>query len=148
DKGKGKAGEEEEEADSDSDVEGMTDAERRLKPYQDNEELARKVEEEWNAEEEATKAYLTNEYDFIQARLRAEEILAKRVQEQEREKFTVSKQAKFLHDTIAAQRKFFAQNRSETIRNRPPTKTQLRNQMMTYLKHVGNKKHVDLKSKT
>ncbi|GKC92429.1 hypothetical protein Tco_1157871, partial [Tanacetum coccineum] len=37
-----------------------------------------------------------------------------------------------------AQRKFLAQQRSEAIRNRPPTKNQLRNQMMTYLKHVGN----------
>ncbi|GJY01537.1 hypothetical protein Tco_0359689 [Tanacetum coccineum] len=55
--------------------------------------------------------------------------------------------AKFLHDTIAAQRKFLAQQRSEAIRNRPPTKNQLRNQMMTYLKHVGNFKHAELKIK-
>ncbi|GJW42639.1 hypothetical protein Tco_0071438 [Tanacetum coccineum] len=34
------------------------------------------------------------------------------------------------------------------MRNKPPTRTQLRNQMMTYLKHVGNKKHSDLKNKT
>ncbi|GJU03037.1 ribonuclease H-like domain-containing protein [Tanacetum coccineum] len=47
----------------------------------------------------------------------------------------------------AAQRKFLAQQRSEAIRNRPPTKNQLRNQMMTYLKHVGNFKHADLKTK-
>ncbi|GJT86868.1 hypothetical protein Tco_1068585 [Tanacetum coccineum] len=33
------------------------------------------------------------------------------------------------------------------IRNRPPTKNQLRNQMMTYLKHVGNFKHAELKIK-
>ncbi|GJU90665.1 hypothetical protein Tco_1303088 [Tanacetum coccineum] len=33
------------------------------------------------------------------------------------------------------------------IRSRPPTRTQLRNQMMTYLKHVGGKKHADLKNK-
>ncbi|GJW78926.1 hypothetical protein Tco_0140608 [Tanacetum coccineum] len=37
--------------------------------------------------------------------------------------------------------------RSEAIRNRPPTKNQLRNQMMTYLKHVGNFKHAELKIK-
>ncbi|GJR67175.1 hypothetical protein Tco_0013240 [Tanacetum coccineum] len=43
--------------------------------------------------------------------------------------------------SIAAQRKFLAQPRSEAIRNRPPIKNQLRNQMMTYLKHVGNFKH-------
>ncbi|GKB89190.1 putative ribonuclease H-like domain-containing protein [Tanacetum coccineum] len=34
------------------------------------------------------------------------------------------------------------------IRNKPPTRTQFRNQMMTYLKHVGNKKYSDLKNKT
>ncbi|GJV99665.1 putative ribonuclease H-like domain-containing protein [Tanacetum coccineum] len=63
-------------------------------------------------------------------------------------KFTVEERAKFLHDTIAAQRRFLAEQRAIAIRNRPPTRTQLRNQMMTYLKHVGNKKHSDLKNKT
>ncbi|GKE69363.1 hypothetical protein Tco_1527435, partial [Tanacetum coccineum] len=57
-------------------------------------------------------------------------------QEEEREKFTVEERAKFLYDTIAAQRRFLAQQRSEAIRNKPPTKNQLRNQMMTYLKHI------------
>ncbi|GJU98603.1 putative ribonuclease H-like domain-containing protein [Tanacetum coccineum] len=65
-----------------------------------------------------------------------------------REKFTVEERAKFLHDTIAAQRRFLAEQRAIAIRNKPPTRTQLRNQMMTYLKHVGNKKHSDLKNKT
>ncbi|GJS17387.1 hypothetical protein Tco_0411859 [Tanacetum coccineum] len=32
-------------------------------------------------------------------------------------------------------------------KNKPPTKNQLRNQMMTYLKHVGNFKHAELKIK-
>ncbi|GKA47717.1 hypothetical protein Tco_0740600 [Tanacetum coccineum] len=47
-------------------------------------------------------------------------------QEQEREQFTIEERAKFLHDTIAAQRKFLAQQRSEAIRNIPLTKNQLR----------------------
>ncbi|GKC22065.1 hypothetical protein Tco_1024215 [Tanacetum coccineum] len=64
-----------------------------------------------------------------------------------RNQFTIEERAKFLHDTIAAQRKFLAQQRSEAIRNRPPTKNQLKNQMMTYLKHVVNFKHFDLKTK-
>ncbi|GJT49602.1 hypothetical protein Tco_0975759 [Tanacetum coccineum] len=68
--------------------------------------------------------------------------------EKEREQFNVEERAKFLHDTIAAQRRFLAEQRAITIRNKPPTRTQLRNQMMTYLKHDGNKKHSDLKSKT
>ncbi|GKE74220.1 hypothetical protein Tco_1536261 [Tanacetum coccineum] len=38
-------------------------------------------------------------------------------------------------------------NKATAIRSRPPTRTQLRNQMITYLKHVGGKKHTDLKNK-
>ncbi|GJT01444.1 hypothetical protein Tco_0822613 [Tanacetum coccineum] len=83
----------------------------------------------------------------IKARIEADRLLAEKLQEQEREQFTIEERAKFLHDTIAAQRKFLAQQRSEAIRNRPPTKNQLRNQMMTYLKHVGNFKHAELKIK-
>ncbi|GKB89089.1 hypothetical protein Tco_0961361 [Tanacetum coccineum] len=98
--------------------------------------------------EPATKAALSNEYDFIQAKMEADRLLALRLQDEEREKFTVEERAKFLHDTIAAQRRFLAEQRAIAIRNKPPTRTQLRNQMMTYLKHVGNKKHSDLKKKT
>ncbi|GKC48917.1 hypothetical protein Tco_1071662, partial [Tanacetum coccineum] len=65
-----------------------------------------------------------------------------------REQFTVEERAKFLHDTTATQRRFLAEQRAVAIRNRPPTRTRLSNQMMTYLKHVGNKKHSDLKNKT
>ncbi|GKA77322.1 hypothetical protein Tco_0783783 [Tanacetum coccineum] len=100
------------------------------------------------AEEEAIKAALSNEFDFIQARIEADRLLALRLQDEEREQFTVEERAKFLHDTIAAQRMFLAEQRAIAIRNTPPTRAQLRNQMMTYLKHIGNKKHSDLKNKT
>ncbi|GKB76721.1 ribonuclease H-like domain-containing protein [Tanacetum coccineum] len=65
-------------------------------------------EKERLAEEEATKAAFTNEYDFIQARINADKILAEKVQEEEKENFTIEERAKFLHDTIAAQRRFLA----------------------------------------
>ncbi|GJS32504.1 hypothetical protein Tco_0530886 [Tanacetum coccineum] len=72
-------------------------------------EIARKVQEEWEAEEEkkklaeeeATKAALIRDYDDIQARIKADSILAARLQEEEREKFTIEERAKLLHDTIA-----------------------------------------------
>ncbi|GJW45003.1 hypothetical protein Tco_0073802 [Tanacetum coccineum] len=99
------------------------------------------------AEEEAIKATLTNEYDFIQARLNADKILAEKLQEEEREKFTIEQRAKFLHDTIAAQRRFLAQQRSEVIKNKLPTRNQLRNQMMTYIKYVGGYKHAQVNKK-
>ncbi|GJU72013.1 hypothetical protein Tco_1263418 [Tanacetum coccineum] len=95
----------------------------------------------------STNEALIRNYDDIKARIEADRLLAEKLQEEEREQFTIEERAKFLHDTIAAQRKFLAQQRSEAIRNRPPTKNQLRNQMMTYLKHVGNFKHSELKTK-
>ncbi|GJY10618.1 hypothetical protein Tco_0378803 [Tanacetum coccineum] len=79
--------------------------------------------------------------------LNVDQILAKKLQEEEREMYTIEQRTKFLHDTIAAQRRFLAQQRSEAIRNITPSRNQLRNQMMTYLKHVGGKKHSDLKTK-
>ncbi|GJR20524.1 hypothetical protein Tco_0969051 [Tanacetum coccineum] len=80
------------------------------------------------------------------ARIEADSILAARLQEEEIENFTIEERAKLLHDTIAPQRRFLAQQRAAEIRSRPPTRTQLINQMMTYLKHVGGKKHSDLKT--
>ncbi|GKE80320.1 hypothetical protein Tco_1550320, partial [Tanacetum coccineum] len=150
-KGKGMI---EEEDESDTESEDINEAEKKFKMLANDEEMARKVQEEWEAEEEkkrlaeeeATKAAFTNEYDFIQARLNADKILAKKLQEERREKFTIEERAKLLHDTIAAQRRFLAQQRSEVIRNKLPSRTQLRNQMMTYLKHVEGKKHSDLKT--
>ncbi|GKF35506.1 hypothetical protein Tco_0112264, partial [Tanacetum coccineum] len=75
------------------------------------------------------------------ARIEADRLLATRLHEEERETFTVEERAKFLYDIIVAKRRFLAQQRAVAIRSRPPKRTQLRNQMMTYLKHVGGKKH-------
>ncbi|GKC64875.1 hypothetical protein Tco_1097473 [Tanacetum coccineum] len=153
DKGKKKT---EEEDESDTESKGIPEAEKKFKQLARDEEMARKVQEDWEAEEEvkklaeeeAIKTALSNEYDFIQARIEADRLLVLRLQDEEREQFIVEERAKFLHDTIAAQRRFLAEQRAVAIRNRPPIRTQLRNQMMTYWKHVGNKKHSDLKNKT
>ncbi|GJW54327.1 hypothetical protein Tco_0098412 [Tanacetum coccineum] len=118
DKGKKKI---EKEDESETESEGIPEAEKKFKQLTSDEEMARKIE--------------------------ADRLLDERLQEEEREQFTVEERAKFLHDTIAAQRRFLAQQRSEAIRNKPPTKNQLRNQMMTYLKHVGNFQHSHLKTK-
>ncbi|GJS36853.1 putative ribonuclease H-like domain-containing protein [Tanacetum coccineum] len=79
--------------------------------------------------------------------LAKDEEIARKVQgfKRKKEKHLQLKRAKFLYDIIAAQRRFLAQQRAIAIRSKPPTRTQLRNQMMTYLKHVGRKKHADLK---
>ncbi|GKC12949.1 hypothetical protein Tco_1009731 [Tanacetum coccineum] len=108
-----------EEGEFDTESDDITKAEKKFKMLAKDEEVARKVQEEWEAreekkrlaEEEATKVALTNEYDCIQARINTDKILAKELQKEEREKFTIKQRAIFLHDTITAQRKFLAQQR-------------------------------------
>ncbi|GJV08937.1 putative ribonuclease H-like domain-containing protein, partial [Tanacetum coccineum] len=82
DKGK-KRIEEEDEFDTES--EGITEAEKKFKQLANDEEVARK------------------------ARLNADKILAEKLQEEEREMYTIKERTKFLYDTIAAQRRFLAQ---------------------------------------
>ncbi|GJW00152.1 hypothetical protein Tco_1555403, partial [Tanacetum coccineum] len=98
-------------------------------------------------EEEAKSDAESEGVDEAERKIKADRLLAARLQEEERETFTIKERAKFLYDTIAAQRRFLAQQRAAAIKSRPLTRTQLRNQMMTYLKPVGGKKHADLKNK-
>ncbi|GJS63344.1 putative ribonuclease H-like domain-containing protein [Tanacetum coccineum] len=61
------------------------------------------------AEEKDANEALIRNFDDIKARIETDRLLAEKIQEQEREQFTIKERAKFLHDTIAAQRKFLAQ---------------------------------------
>ncbi|GJZ92821.1 hypothetical protein Tco_0664886 [Tanacetum coccineum] len=79
----------EEEDESESEFDGIPEAEMKFKQLESDEEMARKIQEEWEASRTRKRA------------------------------LTLEERAKFLHDTIAAQRRFLAQQRSEAIRNRP-----------------------------
>ncbi|GJS59129.1 putative ribonuclease H-like domain-containing protein [Tanacetum coccineum] len=104
DKGKKKI---EEEDESDTESEGIPEAEKKFKQLARDEEMARKVQEDWEAEEEvkklaeeeAIKAALSNEYDFIQARIEADRLLALRLQDEEREQFTKGLKKKVAKET-------------------------------------------------
>ncbi|GJU23463.1 hypothetical protein Tco_1156805 [Tanacetum coccineum] len=93
-KGKKKIKEEDE---SDTELDDITEAEKKFKMLVNDEEIARKVQEEWEAEEN-------------------EKRLAGDKDKEDREKFTIEERAKLLHDTIAAQRRFLAQQRAAEIR--------------------------------
>ncbi|GJS51451.1 hypothetical protein Tco_0624813 [Tanacetum coccineum] len=90
DKGKKKIVEEDE---SDTESKGIPKAEKKFKQLSRDEAMARKVQEDWEAEEEvkklaeeeAIKTALLNVYDFIQARIEAGRLLALRLQDEERE---------------------------------------------------------------
>ncbi|GJU90156.1 hypothetical protein Tco_1302579, partial [Tanacetum coccineum] len=96
-----------------------------------------RMQRERAAQEEASNAALIAEFDNVQARIEADALLVARLQEREREQFSIDEQARFLVETIAER----DAQRAEQIRNKPPTKIQLRNKMITYLKNMeGGKK--------
>ncbi|GJY50909.1 retrotransposon protein, putative, ty1-copia subclass, partial [Tanacetum coccineum] len=90
--------------------------------------LARKKEEEDNIA-------LIKSWENTQAMMEADRLLAERLQTREQEELT-------------DEEKDFAALRAQEKRNRPPTKTQKRNQMSIYLKHMGGYKHNQLKGRS
>ncbi|GJZ51960.1 hypothetical protein Tco_0606475 [Tanacetum coccineum] len=84
--------------------------------------------------------------DVEMAHIDADALFAAKLQQEERDQFTIKERAKFLVETIEAQRKFRAAQRATEIRSKPPTKTQLRNMMMTYLKNMEAKKSEEFES--
>nr|GEV54921.1 hypothetical protein [Tanacetum cinerariifolium] len=70
----------------------------------------------------------------------------KRHKEEEASKAAIAKMYDEVQEGIEADE--LAAQRSSEIRSRPPTKSQLRNLMMTYLKNMGGCKHSQLKAKS
>nr|GFA60363.1 hypothetical protein [Tanacetum cinerariifolium] len=100
------------------------------------------------AEQEVKDAALMEQMEDVQARMDVDVLLAERLQQEEREHFTINEQARMLVDLITERKRFFAAQRTEQIRNKPPTTAQLKNKMITYLKHMGKYTHNQLKSKS
>ncbi|GJX03327.1 uncharacterized mitochondrial protein-like protein [Tanacetum coccineum] len=72
--------------------------------------------------------------------------LAQRLQAEEQEQFTTEQKATLFKELLEQRRKHFATKRAEEKRNKPPTKTQQKKTMITYLKNMKGWKHKDLKS--
>ncbi|GJZ55124.1 putative ribonuclease H-like domain-containing protein [Tanacetum coccineum] len=85
-----------------------------------------------DVEEEPSRATLIpivqSQDKDIQARMDTDELLAERLQQEEREQFTIEEKYRMLVEMIAKRKRFFAAQRAEQIRNKPPTRAQLRNQ--------------------
>ncbi|GJR22396.1 hypothetical protein Tco_0970923 [Tanacetum coccineum] len=110
-------------------------------------EIAR-IQEEKAAKEEASRVAIMEMFNEVQAGIDANVLFAAKLQQEEIKEYTIEERAKFLAGIIAAQTKFRAAQTTAEIRSRPPTKSQLRNLMMTYLKNMGGYKHSQLKAKT
>ncbi|GKF10052.1 hypothetical protein Tco_0047978, partial [Tanacetum coccineum] len=110
------------------------------KKFQD-EEL--RVERE--RQEEDSKVAIAKMFDEVKARIDADHELATRMTQEEQDKYIIKERARLLAEFFEIRKKQLAAEKAEEIRNKPPTKTQLRNLMMTYLKNMGGYKHSQLK---
>nr|GEW85431.1 reverse transcriptase domain-containing protein [Tanacetum cinerariifolium] len=99
-------------------------------------------------QKEASKAALAGLYDEVQAQINVDHELAARLTHEEQEKYIVEERSKLLAEFFKRRKKQLAKERAETIKSKPPTKTQLRNLMMTYLKHTCRFNHAQLKSRS
>ncbi|GJY87810.1 retrovirus-related pol polyprotein from transposon TNT 1-94, partial [Tanacetum coccineum] len=89
---------------------------------------------------EAASSFNVEEWEDIQARearVQADEELVQRLQEEERENYTEFEQARMLAELINQRKRYFATQRAEEMRNKPPTQAQQRTYMSNYIKHVG-----------
>ncbi|GKC31185.1 putative ribonuclease H-like domain-containing protein [Tanacetum coccineum] len=64
--------------------------------------------------------------------------LAVRLTHEEQEKYTIKERARLLAEFFERRKKQLAAERAEAIKNKPPTRTQVRNKMITYLKHMDD----------
>nr|GEX62866.1 hypothetical protein [Tanacetum cinerariifolium] len=111
-------------------------------------EFDEEVRTERKRQKEASKAALAKLYDEVQAQIYANHELAVRLTHKEKEKYTVEEKSKLLAEFFEGRKKLLAKERAEAIRSKPPTKTHLRNLMMTYLKHTCRFTHAQLKSRS
>ncbi|GJS34999.1 hypothetical protein Tco_0533381 [Tanacetum coccineum] len=62
--------------------------------------------------------------------------------------YTIEERSKLLAEFFERRKKLLAEERVTAVGNKPPTRTQLRTLMMSYLKHTGKYRHNQLNKKT
>ncbi|GJS20274.1 hypothetical protein Tco_0448906 [Tanacetum coccineum] len=82
-------------------------------------EREQRIARERAAEQESKDAALIEQMEDIQARIDADELLAERLQQEDREQFTIEEKSRMLVEMIAERKRFFAHQRAEQIRNKP-----------------------------
>ncbi|GJU89196.1 hypothetical protein Tco_1301619 [Tanacetum coccineum] len=75
-------------------------------------------------EKDEANVALTEEWNDIQAKIKANQLLAERLQAREQEELTIEEMAKLFQQLLEKRRKHFTAKRAEEKRNIPPTKAQ------------------------
>ncbi|GKA92564.1 putative ribonuclease H-like domain-containing protein [Tanacetum coccineum] len=122
-----------------------------------DEEVALKLQAEFDEEERLARQKAKKEkeanialietWDDIPAKIDVDYKLAERMQAQEQEELSIEEKATLFQQLFEKRRKHFAAKRAEEKRNKPPTKSQQRQIMCTYLKNMEGYKLKDLKLK-
>ncbi|GJW75849.1 hypothetical protein Tco_0135219 [Tanacetum coccineum] len=108
---------------------------------EEEERLSRKKEEEANIA-------LIESWDNTQAMMDADFQLAQQMQTEEQVQLSIEEKSKLFVELLEKRKKHFVALRDKEKRNKPPTKTQKRNTMSTYLKNMAGYKHNQLKRKS
>ncbi|GJQ99028.1 uncharacterized mitochondrial protein-like protein [Tanacetum coccineum] len=111
------------------------DKEAALKLQAEFDEEERLAREKAKKEKEANIS-LIEEWDDIQANIDVDHQLAERLQAEEQEQFTIEEKTTLFKELLEERRKHFVAKRAEEKRNKPPTKTQQKKTMITYLKNM------------
>ncbi|GKB93922.1 hypothetical protein Tco_0980059 [Tanacetum coccineum] len=114
-----------------------------LQETESMEKTKKKVQGDAHMERDAKVALrLQAELDEeLKARIDVDYELATRMTQEEQEKYTIEERARLVAEFFEMRKKQLVAERAEAIRNNPPTKTQFRNLMMTYLKNMGGYKY-------
>ncbi|GJS11443.1 hypothetical protein Tco_0368239 [Tanacetum coccineum] len=119
-----------------------------------DEEIASKLQAEFDEEvrlarEKAEKEEEANivSWDNVQAMIDADYQMAQQMQAEEQENLSIEEKSKLFVQLLEARKKHVAAMRAQEERNKPPTKSQKRNTMSTYLKNMAGYKHNQLKNK-
>ncbi|GJV59619.1 putative ribonuclease H-like domain-containing protein [Tanacetum coccineum] len=83
-----------------------------------------RIEREKAKKEAEANIALKETWDDIQAKIKADCLLAERLQAREQEELTIEERAKLFQQLLEKRRKHFAAKRAEEKRNRPPTRAQ------------------------
>ncbi|GKC47342.1 hypothetical protein Tco_1065064 [Tanacetum coccineum] len=102
------------------------------------EPLQKKTKQRIARVHEEASTFNAEEWDNIQAQIKADEELAHRLQAQERERYSKADKARLLAELINERKRKFAQQRAEQRRNKPMTQAQQRTYMCNYIKHMGS----------
>ncbi|GJR88424.1 uncharacterized mitochondrial protein-like protein [Tanacetum coccineum] len=118
------------------------------KDYKLKKKKKQDLQEKKAEKEQEANVALIEEWNDIQAKIEADQLLAKRLQAREQEELTIEERSILFQQLLEKRSKYFAAKRAEEKRNKPPTKAQQKSIMCTYLKNMKGWKPKDLKSKS